>query len=105
MYFSNLFKNFGMESCKPVSTPLAESLTLTKDGSSLVGSYAEKPKKQLEFRGLVGSIFYLAQTTRPDLAFSAHLPSTFLNLPGQAQGQAAKHVLRYVKSNPRSGTY
>ncbi len=39
--------------------------------SRLVGSDEEKQMKQLDYRGLVSIISYLAQTNRPDLAFSS----------------------------------
>ena len=96
-YISNLLTKFGMENCKPVSTPLAEKLTLSKVDSPVNGSDEEKQPKQLDYRGLVGSMSYLARTTRPDLAFSAHLHSRFLSNLGQAHWQAAKHVLRYLR--------
>ena len=53
--------------------------------------------KRLDYRALVGSISYLAQTTRPDPPFSAHLLSRFLSNRGQAHWQAAKRVLRYLR--------
>ncbi len=49
-----------MENCKPVSTPLAEKLTLGKDNLPVKGSDEEKQMKQLDYRALVGSISYLA---------------------------------------------
>ncbi len=55
-----------------------------KDDSPLVSSDEEKQMKHFDYRGLKGSISYLAQTTRPDQAFSAHLLSRFLYKPGQA---------------------
>ncbi len=99
MYISNLLKKFVMESCKPVSTPLAERLTLSNGDSLIVGSAEEKQMKQSDYRGLVNSISYLAQTNRPDLAFSAHFFSRFLENPGEADWQAAKHVLQYLKGS------
>ena len=50
---------------------MAEKQTLGKDQSHETGSCEEKPMKQLGYRGLVGSISYLVQTIRPELAFSA----------------------------------
>ncbi len=87
-------KDFGMESYKAVATPLAERLTLRKDDCPVVGSDKETLMKHLDCRGQVGSVFYLAQTTRHELAFSAHLLPRFLNNPVQAHWQAAKHVLQ-----------
>ncbi len=82
------------------TAPLVERLTLSKDDPPLVGSDDEDGEKQtrhLDYRGLMGRISYLAHTTRPDLAFSAHLLPSFRNNPREAHWKAAKHVLRYLK--------
>jgi hypothetical protein len=52
----------------------------------------------LDYRGIVGSINYLATTTRPDLAFAAHCLSRFVSNPGHNHWLAAKHVLRYLQT-------
>ncbi len=68
----------------PVSTSLADKLTLSKHDSPVTGSDEEKQLIQLYYSGLVGSISNVAQTARPDLALSAHLLPRFHNLLGQA---------------------
>ena len=68
-YIRSLLTKFGMENCKSISTRLAEKLTPSKDDSHVTGSDGEKQMKRLDYRALVGSLSYLAQTTRPDLAF------------------------------------
>ena len=102
-YICNLLQKFGTENCKLASTPLAEKLVLSKGDSPNHGSEEENQMKQMDYRGLVGSISYLALTTRPDLAFSAHLLSRFLCNPGLAHWQAARHVLRYLKGTSEVG--
>ena len=86
-----------------MSTALGERLTVSKDGSPLFGSDEEKQMKQLDYRGLLGSISYLAQTTIMDLAFSADIVSRILNNSEQAHWQAAKQVLRYLKGTQDVG--
>ena len=49
-----------------------------------------------DYRRLLGSISYLAITTRPDLAFAAHILSRFLNNHSQVHWQAAKHAAKRV---------
>ena len=79
LYISNLLTTFGMHNCKIASTPLPEKCALSKDGQPEDGSGDVSKIAECNYRGLVGSISYLAMKTRPDLAFSAHLLSRFLN--------------------------
>ena len=52
---------------------------------------------QYPFISILGSLMYLAVTTRPDIAFAAQLLARFNSNPGPAHWQAAKHVLHYLK--------
>ena len=79
LYISNLLTKFGMHNCKIASTLLSEKCALNKDDQPEDGSEDASKIAGCVYRGLVGSIFYLAMTTRPDLAFAAHLLSVFLN--------------------------
>ena len=78
-YKSNLLTKFGMHNCKIASTPLPEKCALSKDDQPEDGSEDASKIAGCDYRGLVGSISYLAMTTRHDLAFAAHLLSRFLN--------------------------
>ena len=92
-HVKSLLKKFGMENCKPASTPLADKLELSKTQMPEEGTEEFKEMRSHDYRGLVGSISYLALTTRPDLAFSAHLLARFLSNPGFPHWQAAKRYL------------
>ncbi|KMT06637.1 hypothetical protein BVRB_7g158040 [Beta vulgaris subsp. vulgaris] len=54
------------------------------------------------YRRLVGRLIYLA-VTRPDLAYSVHILSQFLQAPRQAHWDAAIRVVRYLKGTPGQG--
>ena len=68
LYISNLLTKFGMHNCKIVSTPLPEKCALSKDGSEDVSKIAG-----CDYRGLVGSIAYMAM--RRDLTWHLQLIS------------------------------
>jgi hypothetical protein len=52
-----------------------------------------------QYRKVVGELMYLANMTRPDLAYSAGYLARFLQSPSQAHQHQLKEVLRYVKSS------
>ena len=51
----------------------------------------------------MGSISYLAMTTRPDLAFAAHLLLRLLKKHSLVHQQAAKHMLGYLRGTEDLG--
>lgn len=102
-YVKTLLEKYQMQDCNKTATPLAEKCELTKDDSPDAGSDEQIEMQAYDYRGLVGSISYLAQTTRPDLSFASHLLSKFLNNPGKTHWKAAKHVLRYLRGTSDVG--
>ena len=99
-YIEALLKRFGMQDCKASSTPTTEKQQLTKDDCPAEGSQQRRDMETLDYRGLVGSLNYLATTTRPDISFICHVLSSFLHNPGMSHWVAAKHVLRYLRGTP-----
>jgi len=51
------------------------------------------------YRELVGSLIYLANATRPNLAFTASVLNRFCSRLGIAHWKLAKRVLRYIKGS------
>lgn len=92
-YVRKMLDRFGMSDSKPVKTPsdTSEKLsmqTVTPD-DSLVG--------KVPFQEAVGSLLYLTQSTRPDIAFAVNDVSRFNHNHGQAQWRAVKRIFRYLK--------
>ncbi|XP_046145331.1 secreted RxLR effector protein 161-like [Osmia bicornis bicornis] len=52
---------------------------------------------QVPYRSLIGSLMYLATSTRPDIAHAVSALSQFNDNPGEEHWKAAKRVLRYIK--------
>jgi len=91
-YILELLKRFGMDSSKPMTTPISPSTKLVaEDGSE---SVSEKM-----YRGIIGSLLYLT-ASRPDIVFSVGLCARFQVSPKESHLKAAKRILRYLKHTP-----
>lgn len=89
-----------MTEAKPASTPLPAGLKLYRCTDEQVKDFALEKKN---YRSAVGSLMYLAQCTRPDLAYSVGVLSQHLERPGHEQWKAVVHVFRYLKGTSGLG--
>ena len=88
-YANTVLARFGMDTCKPVHTPMDANAQLQKaDGGAPV---TDEP-----YRQAIGSLMYLMVGTRPDLAFSVGKLSQFVEAPTDTHWIAVKRILRYV---------
>jgi len=87
-----LLKRFGMDSSKPIDTPISSSTKLIVDDGS--PSIEEKT-----YKGMIGSLLYLT-ASRPDIVFSVGLCACFQSKPNEAHLKAVKRILRYLKHKP-----
>ena len=95
-FITNLILRHGLQDAKPVSTPLNPGSRLSTSMSPQNDAESSE-MSQYPYISLVGSLMYLALTTRPDIAYAAGVLARFNSNPGLAHWQAAKHVLRYLQ--------
>lgn len=92
-YVIFLLQKFGMAQCKPCKTPSELNQKLTKgmvdEQNSITGT--------VPYQELVGSLLYLANGTRPDIAYAISEVSRFNNNYAESHWMAAKRVLRYLR--------
>lgn len=91
----DILTEVGMLGCKPAWFPIDQQhgLTLVKDS----------PLPQLErYRRLVGRLVYFS-TTWPDITYSIHILTQFMQQPHVAHWDAAMHVIRYLKGTLGQG--
>lgn len=86
-YTEGILKRFGMNECKPVSTPLIPNEKLAK--------HTEKDK--YPFQELIGALMYLSVCTRPDISYAISSLSHFNTCYGREHWITAKKVLSYLK--------
>nr|GAT42892.1 polyprotein [Mycena chlorophos] len=53
--------------------------------------------RNVPYRAVVGSLLWIANGTRPDIAYAVGVLSQFLSNPGRVHWEAAKRVVRYLK--------
>ena len=85
-----------MGNCKPQATPAA-MFRLEPRGSS------EEAVPVTLMRSIVGLLNYIAQHTRPDIAFAVSAIAAHVNAPGVRHLQAVKHLLRYLQGTKDLG--
>jgi hypothetical protein len=98
----DLCSRFNQEEARVKNIPLAAGQRLSvQDCPSTEEQKTEMAKKP--YRELVGSLLYLANSTRPDIAFTVSVLSRFCSNPGQAHWEAAINCLRYLKGTSTWG--
>ncbi|XP_066477869.1 uncharacterized protein [Tiliqua scincoides] len=84
-----LLRKFNMEQCNGVKTPMVTDFDKDNTPSPMFDTTM--------YKSLLGSLMYLSQWTRPDIAMVCNLLARASNQPTQRHWLAAKHILRYLK--------
>ena len=79
-YILDMLEKYGMSNCKPVSTPMTPGSKLS---TSMAPSSLEDIKfmKTVPYLSAVGSLMYLAITTRPDISYAVGVLARFNSNP------------------------
>jgi hypothetical protein len=95
-YTLDLLKETGLEGARPANTPMECNLKL--------GSAKGDPVDMGSYQRLIGKLIYLAHT-RPDVSYAVSTLSQFMHSPNEAHMEAARGLLRYLKTTPGKGLY
>ena len=90
-------KRFDQYDCKPVVTPFDENCKLKKNTGDAIF--------QLEYSQVIGSLMYLMNSTRPDIAYSVSKLSRYTSNLGRDHWIALIIVLRYLKYTLNFGVH
>lgn len=92
-YIHDILARFGMSDCKPVKTPSDPNQKLSIE----MCDSEDENSEAYPYQEAVGSLLYLVQGTRPDIAFAVNDVSRFNNNHGKAHWAAVKRIFRYIK--------
>ncbi|KAG5861074.1 hypothetical protein JTB14_011699 [Gonioctena quinquepunctata] len=95
-YIEKVLKEFSMSECKGVSTPMSTGFTIDLSKNDTI---------DVPYRKLIGSLMYLACTSRPDIMYAVSYLSRFLDKPYQDLWTAGKRILRYLKNTIETGLF
>lgn len=94
-YAMDIISETGLLGAKPADFPMEQNHKLALAGGK---EFSDGEK----YRRLIGRLIYLA-VTRPDLAYSVHILSQFMQCPREEHWEAALRVVRYLKKCPGQG--
>lgn len=89
-YAKDVLERFKMSNCKPVATP-------TDVSQKLMPNSPDDDVIEAPYQEAVGSLLYLVQGTRPDLAFAVNNVSRFNSNYRSSHWAAVKRIMRYLK--------
>jgi hypothetical protein len=91
-YCQEVLQRFGMDGCKPVSTPMAVKEKLSSDPNEM----GDLAPEGTPYRELVGCLNYAATCTRPDIAYAVSMCARYVECPREKHVIVIKRILRYI---------
>ena len=95
-YIKDILQRCGMESCKPVSSPVDISIKLAK--VDIEATMIDAP-----YREAVGALMHLMCATRPDIAFAVGMVARYVECPQTTHWTAVKRIFRYLQGTTSHG--
>ncbi|KAL0455687.1 UNVERIFIED_CONTAM: Retrovirus-related Pol polyprotein from transposon TNT 1-94 [Sesamum latifolium] len=95
-YIEKVLKRFKMEHSKRGLLPMRHGIKLSKKQSSKTDEELKR-MSNIPYASFVGSIQYVVQCTRPDVAYALSVMSRYQACAGKAHWGAVKSILKYLK--------
>jgi hypothetical protein len=96
-YTRDILKKFGMDTAKPIMTPMCTNghLDLDSGGTSV---------DQKVYRSMIRSLFYLC-ASRPNIIFSVYMCARFQVVAKDCHLQVVKRIMKYLVLTPNLGLW
>ncbi|KAI0999467.1 hypothetical protein K3495_g8730 [Podosphaera aphanis] len=99
IYIRKLLERMGMSKCNSNDLPIPAGTVLKESEES---DLLKKDETGL-YRQIIGSVIYLANNTRPDIAYAVGQLARFMLKPGTIHLKMTKHLLRYLQGTQDLG--
>ena len=98
IYTKKVLKRFNMDKANPLSTPMVvRSLNVENDPFRPCEDNEEIVGPEIPYLSAIGALMYLANCTRPDIAFAVNLLARFSSSPTRRHWNGIKHIFRYLQ--------
>ncbi|RVW19132.1 Copia protein [Vitis vinifera] len=105
-YIKKVLKRFYMDKAHPLSSPMVvRSLDVKKDPFRPCEKDEELLGPEVPYLSAIGALMYLANCTRPDIAFSVNLLARYSSAPTRRHWNGIKHILRYLRGTTDMGLF
>ena len=105
-YIEKILKRFYMDKAHPLTTPMVvRSLDTEKDPFRPKGEKEKLLGPEVPYLSAIGALMYLANSTRPDIAFAVNLLARFSSCPTRRHWNGIKHIFRYLQGTSDMGLF
>ena len=105
-YIKKVLKHFHMDKAHLLSTSMVvRSLDVKKDPFRPQEVGEETLGPEVPYFSAISALMYLANCTRPDIAFSVNLLARYSSAPTLRHWNGVKHVLRYLRGTTDMGLF
>ena len=105
-YTKKVLKQFYIDKAHPLSTPVVgRSLDVKKDPFWPQEDDEETLGLEIPYLSAIGALMYLANYTRPDIAFAVNLLARYSFAPTRRHWNGIKHILRYLRGTTDLGLF
>ena len=105
-YVEKVLNQFNMGKAHPLSSPMiVRSLDAKKDPFRPKEENEALLGPEVSYLSVIGALLFLAQCTRPDIAFSVNLLARFSFAPTRRHWNGVKHILRYLRGTIDLGLF
>ena len=95
-----------MDKAHPLSSPMVvRSLDVKNDLFRPCEKSEELLGPEVPYLSVIGALMYLANCTRPDIAFSVNLLARYSSAPTRRHWKGIQHILRYLSGTTDMGLF
>jgi len=99
LFITKALERFGLENCKPVSTPCVRGAIDGVDDPDDAEELKKDPDAAVDvqlYQEIVGTVMYASVSCRPDISYAVQLLARGMQAPTHRHMVAAKRVFRYL---------